>query len=80
MIPRTALFLTLTLLAGSMPVQPLAINDHSGLPVIGEASAFVLQGLAVPAYEFRCRSEKWQSYHRAKLPDIASATTWLLRD
>jgi protein SCO1/2 len=44
MIARTASFLVLPLLAGSMPIQPSPIHDHSGLPVIGEAPDFVLRG------------------------------------
>ena len=44
MIPRAAPLLVLPLLAGSMPVQPAAVHDHSGLPVIGEAPDFVLRG------------------------------------
>jgi protein SCO1/2 len=43
-IPRTASLLVLPLLAGSMPVLPPAVHDHSGLPVIGEAPDFVLRG------------------------------------
>jgi protein SCO1/2 len=43
-ILRAASFLVLPLLAGSMPVQPPAIHDHSGLPMIGEAPDFVLRG------------------------------------
>jgi protein SCO1 len=43
-IARTASFLVLPLLAGSMPVQPSPIHDRSGLPVIGEAPDFVLRG------------------------------------
>ena len=44
MIARTASFLVLPSLAGSMPVQPSPIHDRSGLPVIGEAPDFVLRG------------------------------------
>src|SRR3954468_7696985 len=42
----------LLLLAGSMPVQPSAADDHSGLLVIRAAPMFVVRELAVRDYEF----------------------------
>jgi protein SCO1 len=56
MIPRAASLLVLPLLAGSMPVQPTAIHDQSGLPVIGEAPDFVLRaqdGTRIALDQFR---------------------------
>jgi protein SCO1/2 len=56
MIPRAASLLLLPLLAGSMPVQPTAIHDQSGLPVIGEAPDFVLRaqdGTRIALDQFR---------------------------